>query len=61
MISAFKASLTYQNRAYLEKARRDYQDAQALGLRGSPTFFVNGQIVFGMDEASIRNLIEAGL
>lgn len=58
-IETFTASL--QNQAYVDKARRDYQDAQALGLRGTPTFFVNGQIVFGMDETSLRNLIEAGL
>ena len=50
-----------QNSAYFEKAQRDNADATTLGLRGTPTFFVNGQLVFGMDEPSIRAMIEAAL
>lgn len=50
-----------QNSAYFEKAQCDNADATTLGLRGTPTFFVNGQLVFGMDEPSIRAMIEAAL
>jgi protein-disulfide isomerase len=55
----FTASLT--NPDYVAKAQRDRQDGVALGVRGTPTFFVNGQAVFGMDESMLRQLIDAAL
>ena len=55
----FSAGL--QNPAYFEKAQRDNTDAATLGLRGTPTFFVNGQLVYGLDEQSIRAIIEEAL
>ncbi|MDI9637711.1 thioredoxin domain-containing protein [Geitlerinema splendidum] len=58
-IDQFTAGL--QNSAYADKAARDQQDTRTLGLRGTPTFFVNGQLVYGLDEPSLRRLIEAGL
>lgn len=58
-VDQFTASL--QNPAYQQKAARDQADTQALGLRGTPTFFVNGQLVYGIDEAGLRRLIEQGL
>jgi len=58
-VERFTASL--QNPVYLEKAERDQRDAQALGLRGTPTFFVNGQLVYGMNEGSLRALIDEAL
>lgn len=58
-IERFKASL--QNPAYVAKANRDTQDARTLGVRGTPTFFVNGQMVFGMNKASLKALIDKGL
>jgi protein-disulfide isomerase len=58
-VEQFTASL--QNPAYAEKAERDQQDTRTLGLRGTPTFFVNGQLVYGLDEGTIRRLIEEGL
>jgi protein-disulfide isomerase len=50
-----------QNPSFADKAARDQQDTRALGLRGTPTFFVNGQLVYGLDEATLRRLIEEGL
>jgi protein-disulfide isomerase len=58
-VDQFTAAL--QNPAYAEKAARDQQDTQTLGLRGTPTFFVNGQLVYGLDEDEMRRLIEQGL
>ncbi len=58
-VESFTASL--QNPIYLERAERDKLDAQALGLRGTPTFFINGQIMFGMNEQALRAIIDAGL
>lgn len=55
-METFTANL--QNPAYVELAERDLQDAQSLSLRGTPTFFVNGQLVYGMQESVIRNLID---
>lgn len=58
-LERFTAAL--QNPVYVEKAERDQRDAQALGLRGTPTFFVNGQLVYGMNEGSLRALIDEAL
>ncbi len=58
-VEQFTASL--QNPVYAEKAERDQQDTRTLGLRGTPTFFVNGQMVYGLDEGTLRRLIEEGL
>lgn len=37
------------------------QDARSLNLFGTPAFFVNGQLVYGMQENVIRELIEESL
>ena len=58
-VETFTASL--QNPIYLERAERDKLDAQALGLRGTPTFFINGQIMFGMNEQAMRAIIDTSL
>lgn len=58
-IKTFTESL--QNPLYLEKANRDKEDAQDLAIRGTPTFFVNGQLVYGMDETSLRSFIDKAL
>lgn len=55
----FTASL--QNPDYIAKAERDRQDALALGVRGTPTFYVNGQLVYGMNGQTLRDLINAAL
>lgn len=46
------------NPAYIELAERDLQDALSLSLRGTPVFFVNGQLVYGMQDRVIRDLID---
>ncbi len=46
------------NPAYLELAERDFQDASLLNLRGTPVFFVNGQLVYGMQDRVIREMID---
>jgi protein-disulfide isomerase len=58
-IEQFKASL--QNPSHPAKAQRDNQDAQTLNVRGTPTFFVNGEVVYGMDERSMRALIDEAI
>jgi protein-disulfide isomerase len=50
-----------QDPAYVELSERDLQDAHSLNLFGTPTFFVNGQLVYGMQENVIRELIEESL
>lgn len=47
-----------QNPAYVELAERDLQDAQMLNLRGTPTYFVNDQLIYGMQESMIISLID---
>lgn len=54
-METFSADL--QNSVYIELAERDLRDAQSLNLRGTPTFFVNGQLVYGMQDRVIRELI----
>lgn len=58
-VERFTASL--QNPDYAAKAERDQQDAEALGIRGTPTFFVNGQLVYGMNGDTLRTLIDQAL
>lgn len=58
-INRFTASL--QNPAYQAKANRDTEDARTLGVRGTPTFFVNGQMVSGVSKASVKALIDKAL
>lgn len=50
-----------QNPEYLTKVERDRQDAVALGVQGTPTFYINGQVVFGINEKAMRDLIESAL
>jgi protein-disulfide isomerase len=49
-----------QNR-YTEKVRRDMTDGQSLGVRKTPTFFVNGQMLMRFSERDLRALIEQEL
>lgn len=45
----------------LARIERDHADAQALGLTGTPTFFINGQLVEPLSLDRIVELIEAEL
>ena len=42
---------------YAEKAERDLRDGQAVGVRGTPTFFVNGRRLARLSMSDLRNLI----
>lgn len=44
-------------RKYAEKAERDLRDGQAVGVRGTPTFFVNGRRLARLSISDLRNLI----
>ena len=41
----------------LRKVQRDYADAVALGVAGTPTFFVNGVRLENLSEAGLRSMI----
>ena len=43
---------------YAEKIERDKKDGQALGVRRTPTFFVNGRELARFGETELRSLIE---
>jgi protein-disulfide isomerase len=45
----------------LSKVERDAADAAAMGIRGTPTFFVNGSELVDLSEAGLRAMIEAAL
>lgn len=45
----------------LSKVERDRADATALGIRGTPTFFVNGTQLDNLSEEGLRTMIEAAL
>lgn len=46
----------YDDPATLEKVRRDQADGQALGVSGTPTFFLNGE---KLDPSSFEDLVTA--
>jgi protein-disulfide isomerase len=50
-------SAIMENR-YKEKLERDRRDGQALGVRKTPTFFVNGRMLMRFSEYDLRALIE---
>jgi protein-disulfide isomerase len=56
-----KFAADMQKSEYLTKVERDFRDARALGLTGTPSFFVNGQQVYGMNGEKLRALIETAL
>ncbi len=43
------------------KADRDMADGRALGVRGTPTFFVNGRQLMSLDESALRAMINQEL
>lgn len=52
-----KASAAIKERRYDAKIERDKKDGQALGVRRTPTFFVNGRELMRFGEAELRQLI----
>lgn len=51
----------FDSEKYKADIEKDKADAKALGVRGTPTFFINGQKVEGPDEERIRKIIEEEL
>lgn len=50
-----------QNPDYDEKIERDRQDGIALGVNGTPTFFINGRIVDPLSFETMQAMIEEAL
>lgn len=50
-----------QNPAYRAKIERDRQDGEAVGVDGTPTFFVNGQLVEPLSYDRLMEMINAAL
>ena len=57
-VDKLRAALTAPDFA---KVERDLADAQALGVRGTPTFFLNGRLVEDFSEQGLRGAIEDAL
>ena len=56
-----KASAAAAENRYGAKIERDKKDGQALGVRRTPTFFVNGRELARFGEADLRQLIDEEL
>lgn len=53
-----KINAALKENRYKEKLDRDLRDGRALGVRQTPTFFVNGRRLVRFGEADLRALIE---
>lgn len=53
-----KMDAAFAENRYLSKIERDYKDGQILGVRQTPSFFVNGRKLARFGEADLRALIE---
>lgn len=56
-----KMDSAFAENRYQEKLQRDLKDGQALGVRQTPTFFVNGRKLARFGEADLRALIDEEL
>lgn len=57
-LDAKKMEAALTEARFLEKIERDKKDGQALGVKRTPTFFVNGRELMRFAESELRNLIE---
>lgn len=46
---------------HVAKIKRDRDDGQSVGVRRTPTFFVNGRILARLDQSDLRSLIDEEL
>ena len=53
-----KMNAAFSDSRYQSKIQRDYQDGQTLGVRQTPTLFVNGKRLFRLGESELRFLID---
>ena len=56
-----KANAAVKENRYGSKIERDKKDGQALGVRQTPTFFVNGRKLMQFSESALRQMIDAEL
>ncbi len=56
-----KLEQEYLIQKHSEKIKMDEADGKKVGVRGTPTFFVNGQMVMELGEEPLRMAIEAAL
>ncbi len=54
-VEQLKASAA--DRKHLDKVERDFADGRSLGVKGTPTFFVNGRRLSNLGEAGLRTMI----
>lgn len=52
-----KVNSAIRENRYRAKLERDYRDGQMLGVRKTPSFFVNGRMLMRFSEADLRALI----
>ncbi|WP_020579238.1 DsbA family protein [Actinopolymorpha alba] len=52
---------TYNDPATLERIRKDAADGEALGVRGTPTFFLNGELLEPSSIEDFKGAIDAAL
>lgn len=58
-LNNFNACL--EDKKYLGRIKKDYEDGEALGIKGTPTWFINGvEITSGLNESDF-DLLMAGL
>lgn len=60
-IDLAKANAAVRENRYGAKIDRDKKDGQALGVRQTPTFFVNGRKLMQFSESALRQMIDAEL
>ena len=57
-LDAAKMESAFAQNKYASKIERDKKDGQALGVRQTPTLFINGRKLGRLDEMGLRYLIE---
>lgn len=52
---------SYDDLTFKATLAKDVADGQALGVRGTPTFFINGKMLMNLSYADLKNAIDAEL
>ena len=56
-----QVNAVYATNKYKAKIDRDKTDGQSLGVKQTPTFFINGVKLTRLNDSSLRHLIDSGL